>query len=84
MLLMAILLFEDDPAQLKPLRIAVSESGYLVNGTDIYNEIDAIGKAGTLEVSIYHDSSCIRVKLLILVGEFPLRFNSEFLNHFFW
>ncbi|MGF1524250.1 MAG: response regulator transcription factor [Leptolyngbyaceae cyanobacterium] len=33
-LLMLILLVEDDPAQLKPLRIALSESGYLVDGVE--------------------------------------------------
>lgn len=31
---MIILLVEDDPAQLKPLRIALSESGYLVDGVE--------------------------------------------------
>lgn len=31
---MLILLVEDDPAQLKPLRIALSESGYLVDATE--------------------------------------------------
>ena len=31
---MIILLVEDDPAQLKPLRIALSESGYLVDATE--------------------------------------------------
>ncbi len=31
---MLILLVEDDPAQLKPLRIALSESGYLVDGVE--------------------------------------------------
>ena len=38
---MIILLVEDDPAQLKPLCIALSESGHLVDGVEDAEEADA-------------------------------------------